>query len=306
MRVVTRLDLDGVGCAALLDELGLMDDLVLTHPGEVQAGNLAVDDNDIIANLPYVPGCGMWFDHHASEGERGAFGDFKGMCDTSAPSAARVIYEFFGGVSRFSNPRIPELVQAVDKADAARFTREEIMNPTRWVLLSFLADPRTGMEDDAGFDTPHERFMRGLVRQCLDMPVEDILKLPAARERADRYFAENRRFVNMIRERARILDNVVVLDLRDVRDVPTGNRHVVYALHPGQNVSVQVMQADFPGLVHIAVGHSILNRTSNTRVGSLMLEYGGGGHDRAGGCRVPEDSADRTVSEIVDRLIRDG
>ena len=144
MRLLTRSDFDGLACAALLTELGMIDDIKFVHPKDMQDGNVEVDGNDVLANVPYVPGCGLWFDHHSSEAEREKYGNFYGVSDVACPSAARVIWNHYGGVARFDNPYLQDLVGAADKADSADFTIDEILNPTGWVLLSFIIDPRSG------------------------------------------------------------------------------------------------------------------------------------------------------------------
>ena len=93
--------------------------------------------------VPFVEGCGLWFDHHSSEQERNAYkGKYEGA-SMSAPSAAHVVYDYYGGRERFKG--FEDLLEAVDKVDSANLTKEEILNPSSWILLGFIMDPRTGL-----------------------------------------------------------------------------------------------------------------------------------------------------------------
>ena len=70
MRLLTRSDFDGLACAVLLVEKGIVDSYKFVHPKDVQDGKVEVTPHDVLANIPYVSGCGLWFDHHSSEDER--------------------------------------------------------------------------------------------------------------------------------------------------------------------------------------------------------------------------------------------
>ena len=134
-RLVTRSDFDGLVCAVLLNELNLIDEITFVHPKDMQDGKVPITARDITTNLPYVPGAHLVFDHHASETIRNGSRRANHIIDPDAPSAARVLYNHYGGRSAF--PKVsPEMMAAVDKADSAQFTREEILEPRGWVLLN--------------------------------------------------------------------------------------------------------------------------------------------------------------------------
>ena len=101
-RLVTRSDFDGLVCAVLLRERNLIDEIKFVHPKDMQDGLVALSNRDITANLPYVEGVALCFDHHSSESVRS--GEHANhVIDPNAPSAARVIYQHFGGAERFSD-----------------------------------------------------------------------------------------------------------------------------------------------------------------------------------------------------------
>ena len=302
MRLVTRSDFDGLGCAAILKEVGVIDDIKFVHPKDIQDGLIEIDSNDIMANIPYVEGCGMWFDHHSSEQERKAYGEFVGRSDPTAPSAAKVVYDYYGGFEEFQNQHLDDLVKAVNKADSAQFTVEEILNPTGWVLLSFIMDPRTGLGRYRDYRISNYALMMDMIDYCRELTAEEILELPDIKERTVRYFEQDKKFRGMLQRCSRVEGNVVVLDLREEEEIFTGNRFMLYSLYPDQNISVQVMWGFRKQNIVITCGYSIVNKTATVDIGSLMLKYGGGGHKSVGTCQVPIESADKSLEEILEAL----
>jgi nanoRNase/pAp phosphatase (c-di-AMP/oligoRNAs hydrolase) len=305
MRLLTRSDFDGLACAVLLREVGIIDEMLFVHPKDIQDGAVPVTSNDILANIPYVAGCGMWFDHHSSEDERlGLGGTFKGD-SRPAPSCARVIYDFYGGASRFSHLDQSGLMAAVDKADSADFTAEEILNPSGWVLLSFIMDPRTGLGRYHDYRMSNYQLMEYMIEYCRTMEAEQILRLPDVQERVNRYFEQEGPFREMLRHHSRAEGNAIVLDLRGLDEIKPGNRFTLYSLYPQANVSVRVIDGKGKQNIVFACGKSVLNRTCQTNIGSLMLQYGGGGHAAVGTCQVPHADAERVLDEILARLKAD-
>ncbi len=299
MRLVTRSDYDGLACAVLLYEAGIVNDRIFVHPKDLQDGKFEATENDILANVPYVPGCGLWFDHHSSEEERNAFSKgFKGSSKV-APSAARVIYDYYGGAEKFGH--LEEFMAAVDKADSAQFTREEILNPEGWVLLSFIMDPRTGLGRFRDYRISNYQLMDDMINYCRTMTIDEIVALPDVQERVKRYFEQNELFKEMLLKHTRVDENVIVTDLRNVDPIYSGNRFLVYSLFPEQNISVWIVDGRNKLNVAIAIGKSILNRTSEVNIGSLLLSYGGGGHQAAGTCQIPYDGSTKTINKIIEK-----
>ncbi len=308
MRLVTRSDFDGLACAVLLEEIGLVDDYLFVHPKDVQDGKIEAGPDDVLANVPYVAGCGMWFDHHTSEQERldidGSF-SFKGV-SRPAPSCARNIYDYFGGAEKFQKFEDNGLLPAVDKSDSAQFTISDILEPAGWVLLSFIVDARSNLGRYDGYRISSHRLLRDLIGYCRTEEVDDILAIQDVQERVERYFEQEVAYEKMIRSYSRAEKNVILIDLRSVDELLSGNRFIEYAVYPYQNVSVRVIWGKDRQNVVIAAGHSIIDRSCRTDIGSLMLTYGGGGHPTVGTCQVPVDRADSSIDELVATLIKNG
>lgn len=304
MRLLTRSDFDGLACAVLLKEAGIIDDYLFVHPKDVQDGKVEVTENDVLANIPYAPGCGLWFDHHTSEAERLQDLQFKGD-SRPADSAARVIYDYYGGRKKFG-PKFDAMMEGVDKADSGRFIAEEILNPEGWALLSFVMDPRTGLGRYRDYRISNYALMMDMIDYCRSMTVDEILAVPDVQERVNRYIEQDVVFREMLEKHTTIRKNVIVTDLRGVEEIFTGNRFMVYALHPEQNISIWLIDGRAKQNAVFAVGHSILNRTSKTNVGSLMLKNGGGGHPKVGTCQVPYEEADRVLAELIEQMNADG
>lgn len=301
MRLLTRSDFDGLICAVLLQEAGVMEDWKFVHPKDIQDGSIKVTANDILANVPYASGCGMWFDHHSSETKRKAHGeDFKGL-SKPAPSAARVIWDYYGGHDTFPES-FDDMMHFVDKVDSADLTEEEIKNPTGWVLLGFIMDPRTGLGRYRDYSISNYQLMEELIGFCRTLPIEKILELPDVKERVDRYFQQQELFDHMLNKCATVHDNVVVIDLRDQEEIFTGNRFYIYTLFPQCNVSMRIIWGLKKQNTVVTVGHSIINRTCKANVGELMLRYGGGGHDAVGTCQIPHNKSEKSIKEIIDAL----
>jgi len=303
MRLLTRSDFDGLACAALLKAVNLIDSWKFVHPKDVQDGLVEVSDNDVLANIPYVKGCKMWFDHHSSEKDRlGEDIVFEGD-SRREDSAARVVFEYYGGKDRL--PHFESMVKAVDKVDAAKLAKEDILEPDGWVLLGFIMDPRTGLGRFRDFRISNYELMEALIDACATQNIDEILKNPDVEERVKLYFEQDALFKQMLASYTRIDGNVIITDLRGVDTIYTGNRFLIYSLYPDQNVSVWAVDGRDKQNCPIAVGHSVLNRTCKTNVGALMLKYGGGGHFQVGTCQVPYDEADRSIDEIVNVMKAD-
>ncbi|MEZ7195541.1 exopolyphosphatase [Pseudodesulfovibrio karagichevae] len=299
MRLVTRSDFDGLACATLLKQLGIIDDYLFAHPKDLQDGRVEVTANDILANVPYVEGCGLWFDHHTSEKDRLGDIEFEGE-SKPLPSCARVVYEYYGA-DRFP-AACEDFVKAVDKVDSADLTVEEITRPTGWILLGFIMDPRTGLGRYRDYRISNYQLMLDMIEYCRTMTAEEILEINDVKERVEKYFGDAENFVRMLRDNAEVHGDAVVLDLRRQEPIYCGNRFMVYTLFPECSISVRVIWGFKKQNVVLTVGHSILNRTSKVDVGALMLTLGGGGHRAVGTCQVPEAEVPETLEKVLARI----
>jgi nanoRNase/pAp phosphatase (c-di-AMP/oligoRNAs hydrolase) len=213
-----------------------------------------------------------------------------------------VVYDHYGGAARF--PRISdEMMTAVDKADSAGFSRDDVLNPKGWELLSFLMDARTGLGRFREFRISNYQLMMKLIDCCRDMSIADILALPDVQERVDLFFAQHELFRDQIRRVARVHGKLVVLDLRDEPVIYAGNRFVVYAMFPQCDISMHVMWGREKMNTVYTVGKSIFDRGSPVPVGDLMLAHGGGGHHAAGTCQGPNETAEPMKQYLIDRLV---
>lgn len=299
-RLVTRSDFDGLVCAVLLKSKNLIDEIKFVHPKDMQDGLIAISGDDITTNLPFVDGVHLAFDHHYSETERVGSRD-NYIIDPDAPSTARVVYDYYGGAEAF--PSVSEsMMAAVDKGDSADFTRDEVLEPEDWNLLNFIMDARTGLGRFRNFRISNYQLMMDLIDYCIDHDIDDILRLPDVAERVELYFEHQDKFREQIRSIARVEDNVLIVDLRGEDTIYAGNRFVKYALFPDTNVSVQVIWGFKRQNTVLTVGKSIFNRTSTVNIGALMLQYGGGGHNAAGTCQVPNDRAEEVLRDVVATL----
>ncbi len=302
-RLVTRSDFDGLACAMMLKELNLIDEIKFVHPKDVQDGKVELSKNDITTNLPYDPRVSIAFDHHESEEERLKAIETGGklIIDPKAKSAARVVYDYYGGKKAF--PRISDdLMAAVDKGDSADFTIDEILNPSGWVLLHYLMDARTGLGRFHDFRISNYALMMQLIDYCLEHDIDEILELPDVKERVDLYFEQAELFKAQLLRIAKVYDKVVVLDLRNEEVIHAGNRFMIYALFPETQISVHVAWGFKKQNTAVMIGKSIVNKASQVDIGALCLQYGGGGHRNAGTCQLDNDTVDQQLPEIIKAL----
>ncbi len=302
-RLVTRSDFDGLVCAMLLKELDLIDDIKFVHPKDVQDGKVDLTGDDITTNLPFDPRVKLAFDHHESELRRvdPALAKDKFIIEGEAKSAARVVYNYYGGAKVFK--RISEeIMTAVDKGDSADFTVDEILNPKGWVLMNYIMDARTGLGRFHDFRISNYDLMMELIDYCVEHPIEDVLKLPDVKERVDLYFEQQELFKKQLERIARVEGKVVVIDLRNEETIYTGNRFMIYAMHPEVEMSVHVAWGFKKQNTAVMIGKSIVNKNSKVNIGDLCLKYGGGGHANAGTCQLDNDKVDAELPNIVAAL----
>lgn len=303
-RLVTRSDMDGLVCGTLLKYLGIIDEITFVHPKDMQDGKVEITSNDITTNLPYVDGVYLAFDHHFSETIRNEEKD-NHIIDASAPSAAEVVYQYYGAEEKFPGT-FKGMMFAANKADSAAFTKEDILNPEGWELLSFLMDSRTGLGRFREFTVSNYQLMMDLIDYCKDHDIDDILALPDVKERVDLYFKYEVEFKEQLQRCTTIHNNLLIIDYREEEIIYPGNRFLVYAMHPDTNISIHTVWGRDKQNVVYSTGKSIINKSSNTNVGELMLKYGGGGHHAAGGCQPSHEEAPQILEELIAQINADG
>ena len=303
-RLVTRSDMDGLVSAVILKQLDLIDEITFVHPKDMQDGKINITSNDIITNLPYCKEAHIVFDHHESEIIRNKKAD-NHIIIADAPSAARVVYDYYGGKEKL--PNISELMMnAVDKADAAQFSVDEILHPEGWELLSFIMDSRTGLGRFRDFKISNYQLMMDLIDYCIDHDIDEIMKLPDVVERTDLYKSYEDKFRMQLEDCSVMYNNLIILDLREEEVIFPGNRFIMYAVNPEINISIHVLNGFKNQNTVFAIGKSIVNRNSNTNIGELCLKYGGGGHHAAGTCQIDNNKAGSILEELIEKINQDG
>ncbi len=300
MRLITRSDFDGLACGALLKEAGIIDSWKFAHPKDLQDGLVEVNENDCLANVPFVEGCGLWFDHHSSEHERLELeGKYKGESRIT-PSCARIIYEYYGGREKF--PQFDDMMEAVDKVDSGNLTIDEVQNPEGWILVGFLMDPRTGLGRWREFTISNYQLMEKLIDAFRTMTTDEILAMPDVKERIDVYFEQTEKFKEMVKKYTRVDGKLIISDLRGVNPIYSGNRFMIYSMYPEQNISAWIVSGRGGKGCSAAVGYSILNKTCTVDVGSLMLKYNGGGHKKVGTCQFSDENMEKGLKDMLEEL----
>ncbi len=305
MRLVTRSDFDGLVCAMILRECGLIEDIKFVHPKDVQDGKVELSGNDITTNLPYDSRVFMCFDHHESELTRNASmkENNNWHIDGYAKSAARVVYEYYKKEGYDLERISDEIMTAVDKGDSADFTKDEILDPKDWVLMNFLMDARTGLGRFHDFRISNYDLMMELIDYCVNHDIKDVLELPDVKERVDLYNEQSELFKNQLKEISHMEGKVVVVDQKAAGDIIyAGNRFMIYAMYPEAEISVHVAWGFKKQNTAVMIGKSIINKASNFNIGDLCLEYGGGGHANAGTCQIDNDKIDEVLPEIIKKL----
>lgn len=288
--------MDGLTCAVILTQCENVDSFEFVHPQQIRDRQVGVNGNDILANVPYHPDCGIWFDNHLltdavstpKEGFRGRYGQ--------APSAARLVFEHYLP-SRPDLERYRELVDQTDRLDSAQLELDDVVSPNGYMLLGFTLDPKSGLEGV-------QDYFLELLPAVKEKPIEEVLVLPAVQERARRLKEQDRRFREVAVAHSRLDEGVVVTDFRGLSPLPVGNRLLIYTVYPEATVSVRIQEGRTSDTTSVSVGRSIFNRTSRANIGILMSLYGGGGQPGAGACVLPNATADKQIDEIISALKR--
>ncbi len=285
-------------CAVILREVGEAEEVCFVHPKDIQDGSVKVTADDVLAGVPFVKGCKLWFDNHSSESERVADESYDGAFGV-APSAARLIYDYYNGESKM--PHLAPVLDGLDNINTGNLSIDDILYPREYSMLGFVLDPRTGLERHS-MSCTYQELMYKLVEDLPNRGINEVLQLPYIKERIDLYTNSKKQFKEMLKQHTQTKKQAIVTDLRDVDDIVPGNRFMVYTLYPSKNISLWIVKGKLPNTCAISMGHSVINRNSDVNVGSIMLRYGGGGHPMVGGCQVPEDKADAVIGELLEYI----
>lgn len=302
-RLITRSDMDGLVCGTLLTYLGIIDDIIFAHPKDMQDGLVEVTSNDITTNLPYVEGVHLCFDHHISETLRNDKKD-NHIIDPDAPSAAQVVYNYYGGDNKFPM-KFKSMMNGANKADSAAFSKDDILHPRAWDLLSFIMDSRTGLGRFKEFETSNMELMKNLIYYCAKYNIDEILELEEVKQRVDLYFKYEKEFNEQLKRCSTIYDNVVVVDYTKEEIIYPGNRFLVYAMFPDISVSIHMSLTHTKEKIVFSAGKSIINKSSKANIGEIMLGFDGGGHKAAGGCQILVDEAPKVLEQLIEKLNKD-
>ena len=303
-RLVTRSDMDGLVCGTLLKYIGVIDEIKFVHPKDMQDGKVEVSSHDITTNLPYVDGVYLAFDHHYSETLRNEKKE-NHIIDPDADSAAQVVFEYYGGDDKFPG-YFTGMMNGANKADSADFIEEEILSPRGWPLLSFLMDSRTGLGRFRDFRISNYQLMMDLIDYCVKHNIDEIIELPDVKERIDLYFKYEEDFKEQLKRCTTVKNNLLIIDYRDEEIIYPGNRFMVYAMYPDANISIHVVWGKDKQNIVFSTGKSIINKSSKTNIGELMLSYGGGGHKAAGGCQIDIEDSKKVLEELIEKINQDG
>lgn len=311
MRLVTRADFDGLVCGALVTKFEPIDSYLFVEPKFMQDGLVEIRRGDIITNLPYHPNCTLWFDHHITN----TTPDFEKPIMLGkggfrlAPSAARVVYEYYTELgsrqqaagsgqmppdemlSFLNTERMKYLLHEADRIDAGKLAQQDVLDPQGYVLISMTTDGR---------NTGDEPYWLRIIELLRDAALEETLADPEVKKRCQKIRDEQEKLRKLLLERTTMKGNVIYCDLRGVKDIPDGNRFLIFTLFPKGNIQVKVTHdSQRENTTAISVGYNIFNPTSNVNVGELLKNYGGGGHKVVGSSRVPNEKAEQAIKEIL-------
>ncbi|MBO5236026.1 MAG: hypothetical protein J6B32_02780 [Spirochaetaceae bacterium] len=163
-------------------------------------------------------------------------------------------------------------------------------------------DPRTGLGRWRNFTVPNYALMEKLMVACRDKSTDEILAMSDVQERIEVYKEQTEKFKEMVKAHTRTEGNLIITDLRGVDPIYTGNRFMIYSMYPEQNISAWIVSGRGGLGCSATVGYSILNKTSKVNVGSLMLKYGGGGHEKVGTCQFTDENMETDLPKMLAEL----
>ncbi len=297
MNLITKLDFDGLVCAAMLTQKKPdIKEILFSTAREIETRDILFDINpdDILAHLPYYPGVGTWFSNHDWE----HFGtDDLARVDGKwgeACCTAELVKNYFeeGGLEGYD-----PLIEVAARIECANLNEEDVLAPRSWMLINYTLDPRFPADREYGV------HLTEMLRST--MPAEEVLGDAEVAARVAKYKDAESQFVEELKTHSRLEGNVIITDFRDMGIAPRPNRYRVFLEFPEGNVQARIERhPGNPNNLLVSVSKSIFNRTlKKTHLGQMMEQYGGGGVDGAATCAI-KDKADLRIKMIIDALRR--
>lgn len=284
----TKSDFDGLVCAALLKNAGMVNNIVFVHGFDVEQGRVEIKEGDIMCNLPETAPCKLCFNYGA------------GLND--AKSSARLVYDYIGENASYENKDLVlDLLHAVDKAQSGEFTIEDVLEPKAWDMLNFIMDSRTGLGRVRAFRMSNYAIMMRLVDFLLSYSPDKILEMPDIKERLDYYEDSKDEYREMLEYNSREDGGILIIDLRDEQYLKPANRFMKYAIYPDCEVAIQIMWGLRQKNTVFALGSSIFSK-SMLDLENIISEFGGMGHRYSGSIQVENANADEVLTKLIEKI----
>jgi oligoribonuclease NrnB/cAMP/cGMP phosphodiesterase (DHH superfamily) len=297
-RIITHNDMDGVVSAAICSSVFPIDDILFAGPNDIIRGEIAATEKDIVCDLPYPLLCGLWFDHH--EGNvldlRYRNIDCAAIAGRFAlkESCSRVVYEYFSEQGASLPPYLEETVAETDVIDSFNYRSiEEWQRETPGKLVDYFL--KAGGPDKY-------RTLRELVAWIRDLPLHEVVALPAIKEGIDQYRREEERMLKLLQADAYFLPEdahkeIIVIDLSRHNRRPQITKNLAFLLYPQAAAVLEIHPLYDRGIKTTNLGFSISlsftrkNEGHKKDLGEIMRELNmGDGHQGAAGGTLYADS----------------
>ncbi len=242
-----------------------------------------------------------WFDHHQSAFLTGADAEHfrrdrsgRKFYNPEFKSCTNFLAHVGAAKFDFHAPDLADMVHWADIIDGAQYpdtkTAVEMRDPATQITLVIEGTRTKG-------------FVASLIPELISKPLAEIAALPEIRRAFEELYEHHLRFMDLIRERARLSDGVLFFDISD-GDVEGYNKFVPYYLYPEAVYSVAVSRSH--ERTKIAVGSNPWNPTPKTcNLASICERYGGGGHAKVAAISLPPGDLERArhvAHQIADQL----
>jgi hypothetical protein len=294
-RIVTNSDLDALVSAVLLKRVEPVGAVKFLPHERIKDGTFRATREDIVVNMPFIEGCGLWFDHHSSNDVPETF---EGLYDGEAPSAARVVYRYYrerGQGEAFDG--LEDLLEETDKVDSAQFEPNDISHPTGAVLLSFLIDSHP-LRDETVAENQ-------LIISLLDGgDPQVVLDHPVFRPRAEQFLDRLELSKRALEEQLEVDDGLMIIDFRRLdpeQKQLCNNKFLPYVIHEDCHTLLRVKPLNEDRLkLNLGFNMFLPDEECPLHYGNLLKKLGGGGHRMAAGCSVPVSRAKPSIQFIRD------